>query len=70
MALTADQITAIAAAAINAAGLGATAEICQDNLYADNIHPITKNGLSLFNTATAAVSSDKRINLSTNNSQK
>eukprot|EP00957_Ditylum_brightwellii_P114598 8738540-Ditylum_brightwellii.AAC.1 len=70
MALSADQVAAIAAAAINAAGLGVSAETFSDNPFADNINPGTKNGLALFNAATPSVPSDKRIGLSTKNSQK
>eukprot|EP00957_Ditylum_brightwellii_P208952 15359655-Ditylum_brightwellii.AAC.1 len=59
MALTPDQIAAIAAAAINAAGLGANAETFSDNLFADNINPGTKKGLALFNATTPSVPLDK-----------
>eukprot|EP00957_Ditylum_brightwellii_P190851 14530564-Ditylum_brightwellii.AAC.1 len=70
MALTPDQIAAIAAAAINAAGLGANAETFSDNPFADNINLVTKNGLVLFNAATPSVPLDKQIDLTTKNSQK
>eukprot|EP00957_Ditylum_brightwellii_P000259 20068-Ditylum_brightwellii.AAC.1 len=69
-ALSPDQIAAIVAAAINAAELGATTETFSNNPFADNINPGTKNGLTLFNTATPSVPSNKRIKLTTKNSQK
>eukprot|EP00957_Ditylum_brightwellii_P089021 6779254-Ditylum_brightwellii.AAC.1 len=59
MELTPDQIAAIAAAAINAAGLGANAETFSNNPFADNINLGTKNGLALFNAATPSVPLDK-----------
>eukprot|EP00957_Ditylum_brightwellii_P080178 6098253-Ditylum_brightwellii.AAC.1 len=70
MVLTPDQIAVIAAAAINATGLGANAETFSDNPFVDNIKPGTKNCLALFNDATPSVPLDKRIDLTTTNSQK
>eukprot|EP00957_Ditylum_brightwellii_P197046 15011758-Ditylum_brightwellii.AAC.1 len=65
VALAQDQIAAITAAAINAAGLGANAETFSDNPFADNINLWTKNGLALFNAATPSVPLGKQINLTT-----
>eukprot|EP00957_Ditylum_brightwellii_P158197 12041496-Ditylum_brightwellii.AAC.1 len=67
MALTADQIAAIAAAAIQAAGLMLSKQSVLDNPFADSINPATKTRLLLFNTATAAVPTEKRISLETKN---
>eukprot|EP00957_Ditylum_brightwellii_P045991 3488771-Ditylum_brightwellii.AAC.1 len=69
MSLNTNQVAAIAAIAINAAGLGFTAETLLENPFVNNMNPATKNRLALFNKATA-VSSDKHIDLSTKNSQK
>eukprot|EP00957_Ditylum_brightwellii_P092395 7035167-Ditylum_brightwellii.AAC.1 len=63
MVLTADHIAAIAASAIQAAGLTPNKQRFSDNLFADNINPATKTGLALFNTATAAVPTEKRIGM-------
>eukprot|EP00957_Ditylum_brightwellii_P097550 7429516-Ditylum_brightwellii.AAC.1 len=46
MALTPDQIAAIAATTINAAGLGANAQTFSDNPFLDNMNLGTKNGLA------------------------
>eukprot|EP00957_Ditylum_brightwellii_P117616 8970782-Ditylum_brightwellii.AAC.1 len=70
MTLNADQVAAIAAAAINAAGLGTTAETSSENPFMSNINPGTKNGSALFNAATPAISNNKHIDLSMKNSQK
>eukprot|EP00957_Ditylum_brightwellii_P008644 656174-Ditylum_brightwellii.AAC.1 len=69
-ALTADQIAAIAAAAIQAAGLTLGEQSFMDNLFAGAINPATKNRLLLFNVATAAVASEKRILMDMKNLQK
>eukprot|EP00957_Ditylum_brightwellii_P024159 1821395-Ditylum_brightwellii.AAC.1 len=69
MALNANQVTAIKAAAINAAGLEKTTETFSENPFADNINLSTKNGLALFSAATLAVSNDIHLDLSTKNSQ-
>eukprot|EP00957_Ditylum_brightwellii_P098683 7516971-Ditylum_brightwellii.AAC.1 len=70
MALSVDQMAAIAAAAIQAAGLTPGEQSFLDNPFADEINPATKNGLALFNAATAAVASEKRISMETKNLQK
>eukprot|EP00957_Ditylum_brightwellii_P004739 360240-Ditylum_brightwellii.AAC.1 len=70
MALTVDQIAAIAAAAIQAAGLTPGEQSFLDNPFADEINPATKNRLLRFNAATAAVASEKRISMETKNLQK
>eukprot|EP00957_Ditylum_brightwellii_P111893 8533288-Ditylum_brightwellii.AAC.1 len=69
-ALSADQIAAFAAAAIQSAELTPGEQIFLDNPFANAINPATKNRLSLFNTATAAVASEKRILMDTKNLQK
>eukprot|EP00957_Ditylum_brightwellii_P210053 15364522-Ditylum_brightwellii.AAC.1 len=70
MALNADQITAISVATISTTGLGLTAETFLETPYANSINPGTKNELDLFNAATPAILNNKRIDLSTKNSQK
>eukprot|EP00957_Ditylum_brightwellii_P141301 10765887-Ditylum_brightwellii.AAC.1 len=69
-ALTADQIAAIAAAVIQGAGLTPGDQSVLDNLFVNAINLATKNGLLLFNAATAAVASEKRILMNTKNLQK
>eukprot|EP00957_Ditylum_brightwellii_P039100 2956008-Ditylum_brightwellii.AAC.1 len=59
MALTADQITAIAVAVIQAAGPTPSKQSFLDNPFADSIDPASKTGLALFYTATAAVPTEK-----------
>eukprot|EP00957_Ditylum_brightwellii_P154534 11761088-Ditylum_brightwellii.AAC.1 len=68
--LIADQIAAIAAAAIQAAGLTPSEQSFPNNIFANNINQATKNGLSLFNADTAAVPPEKRITMGTRNLQK
>eukprot|EP00957_Ditylum_brightwellii_P001979 152302-Ditylum_brightwellii.AAC.1 len=63
MAITADQIAAIDAATIQAAGLTPSEQSFSDNLFTDDIDPVSKNGLVLFNAATVAVSTKKRITI-------
>eukprot|EP00957_Ditylum_brightwellii_P020862 1573502-Ditylum_brightwellii.AAC.1 len=61
MTSTADQIAAIAAAIIQAAGLTPSEQSFSNNPFAGNINPASKNGLTLFNTTTAAVPTEKGI---------
>eukprot|EP00957_Ditylum_brightwellii_P080166 6097384-Ditylum_brightwellii.AAC.1 len=58
-ALSADQIAATASAAIQTAGLIPGEQTFLDNSFAEEINLATKNGLSLFNAATAAVPTEK-----------
>eukprot|EP00957_Ditylum_brightwellii_P199698 15223421-Ditylum_brightwellii.AAC.1 len=59
MPISAEEIAALAVAAIQNAGLGGNAETFNENPFADDINPGTKNGLPLFNAATPVVPNDK-----------